>query len=144
MYSKAYKMQVIRHALELFVQSIEDESVMMEVADLYPEWKPNVRAENGKICRHGVNDEGEPQLYQYIGTFVTQAQYPPDSDITHYKKVGIGEDGIKDWTLPTCAEDAYDKGDIRRYLVDGKLYISVYDGKNSWAPDVYGWELYEG
>ena len=62
----------------------------------------------------------------------------PDKDISHYKKVGVTEAGVAIWTQPLSAEDAYEKGDVVSHR--GKLWNSVFEGKNVWEPGVFGWE----
>lgn len=50
------------------------------------------------------------------------------------------------WQQPTGAHDSYSIGDIVHYPnIDSPLWICVAgdgSGNNSWAPGVYGWELY--
>ena len=47
------------------------------------------------------------------------------------------------WKQPTGAQDAYMKGD-KVHFPDkaGPVYVSVMD-YNTYAPDVYGWEIGE-
>lgn len=136
------KEQRRRTALELFIQTIEDDSVMMEVAELYPTWESLI----GKtmkpklIFQHGTNEFGDPQLYTVIGAEHTAATHWPPSTASLYKIVGF-KNGHPIWTQPLPTE-AYDKGDIVSY--NGELWISTYDGKNVWAPGVHGWEKYKG
>ena len=121
--------------LNLPSMTLSDE-VAMEVADLYPEWTANKKYLIGEIVKYGVNIDNETQLYKITVEHVSQAQYPPNTDITHYSKIGFTEDGTTIWTQPLGGHDAYDKGDVVSH--NGKIWVSDVDG-NVWEPGVYGW-----
>lgn len=134
----------LRRSMQMFVEAtITDESQMMEVADLYPTWEELLATKKeypaGKIFKWRLNADGEPQLWSFISAYTPQEIYPPDKDISHYKKVGITEDGTPVWTQPLGATDAYNKGDVVSHK--GKIWTSDIDG-NVWEPGVYGWEIY--
>ena len=141
----------LRHALQTFITSntdiMADESRMMEFATLYPTWEELLATKKTypakTIFRWGVNSAGEPQLWSFISDYQPQEIYTPDQDISHYKKVGVAEDGHEVWTQPLCAEDAYRIGDIV-YRIDGLWKCTQGDaaGLNVWEPGVFGWERY--
>lgn len=130
----------MRKAIQLYIASLDEDDALM-VATVYPEWAANVKYKNKEWVKYGQNTMGDPILYQILSDHTSQAQYPPDVDNTHYKKVGETADGTPKWVQPVGAVDAYDKGDIVDY--NGVKYISTIDA-NVWAPDVYGWEVYTG
>lgn len=141
----------LRHALQTFITSntdiMADESKMMEFATLYPTWEELLATKKTypakTIFRWGVNAAGEPQLWSFISDYAPQEIYTPDQDISHYKKVGVTEDGYDVWTQPLCAEDAYRIRDIA-YHIDGLWKCTQGDasGLNVWEPGVFGWERY--
>lgn len=130
----------MRKAIQLYIAALDEDDALM-VATVYPEWAANVKYKNKEWVKYGQNTMGDPILYQILSDHTSQAQYPPDVDNTHYKKVGETADGTPKWVQPVGAVDAYDKGDIVDY--NGVKYISTIDA-NVWAPDVYGWEVYTG
>lgn len=127
----------INRLLQLSVQgmALNDEAAM-EVADLYPEWVAKKTYKKDDIIKWGVNTDGETQLYKVASEHVSQDQYPPDTDITHYTKIGFTEGGIPIWTQPLGSHDAYNAGDVVSH--NGELWVSDVDG-NVWEPGVYGW-----
>lgn len=121
--------------LNLQSMTLSDE-VAMEVADLYPEWAANKNYAKDDIVKYGLNEDNETQLYKITVAHVSQAQYPPNSDITHYTKIGFTENGTTIWTQPLGAHDAYKKGDVVSHK--DKTWVSDVDN-NVWEPGVYGW-----
>ena len=136
--NKKYLMEQLRRALELFVETITDESTMMEVADVYPKWQVGKAYKTGNVFAYGENADGETQLYTVLQAHTSAAEHTPDTAASLYKKVGFTEDGIAIWTQPLGATDAYNKGD--RVMFNGAVYISTEDN-NVWSPDTYGWEI---
>lgn len=136
--NKEYRMKQLRRALELFVESITDESTMMEVADVYSKWQVGKAYKTGNVFAYGENADGETQLYTVLQAHTSAAEHTPDTAVSLYKKVGFTEDGIAIWTQPLGATDAYMKGD--RVMFNGAVYISTVDN-NVWSPDTYGWEI---
>lgn len=136
-----YKAEQFRRALQLWAQTLTDESVMMEIADVYPKWSGNGRSyKAGEIVAWGVNADGETQLYTVLQAHVSQPDMPPDAAVSLYKAVGFAEDGVPIWTQPLGATDAYNAGDVVEH--NGKRWTSDIDG-NVWEPGVYGWTLAE-
>lgn len=132
--------QQARRVFELFAAQITDESVMMEIADMYPEWEQLVakkaQCKAGTVFRWGLNADGETQLWSFISDYTPVDTYTPDQDITHYKKIGITEGGVSIWSQPLGATDAYNKGD--KVSHKDVIWTSDVDG-NVWEPGVYGW-----
>ena len=133
---KVYKAKQLRRVLQLFAQSISDESVMMEIADVYPPYKVDQAYKTGDVFRYGVNADNETQLYQVLQNHTSASQWTPDTATSLYKKVGITSDGTPVWTQPLGATDAYMLGDVVSH--NGKLWESTVDS-NVWEPGVYGW-----
>ena len=140
----------LRRALQLFVQStvpVDDESKAMEYASIYPTWEELLATKQTypakTIFSWGVTAGGDKQLWSFISSYTPQEIYTPDQDISHYKKVGVTEEGYEVWTQPLCAEDAYRIGDIA-YHIDGLWIVTQGDaaGLNVWEPGVFGWERY--
>ena len=140
-----------RHAIQLFIQSnteiMADESKMMEVASLFHTWEDLLATKKeypaGTVFKWGLNDDGETQLWSFISAYTPQEIYTPDVDISHYKKVGVTDDGYPVWTQPLGATDAYKIGDIVSH--NGQLWKCTQgdgSGLNIWEPGVFGWEVY--
>lgn len=129
----------IRRALELFAETITDESTMMEVADMYPQYAVGKAYKTGDVFSYGVNKDGETQLYQVLQPHTSAAEWKPGEAVSLYKAIGITPQGYPIWTQPLGATDAYQKGDIVQD--EGELWISTIDN-NVWKPGVYGWEKY--
>lgn len=136
--SKELKARQLRRALQLFIQDgIQDESVMMEVADVYPAWKTETAYAADTILKYGENTDGETQLWRVLQPHTSQQGWEPDKASSLFKKVGFTESGTSIWTQPLGAADAYAKDDIVEH--NGKTWISTADS-NVWEPGVYGWE----
>lgn len=132
----------INRAIQIFASTITDESVMMQIPNVYPEYQVGVSYKIKDIFRWGVNSVGDPQLYQVLQDHVSAAEWTPDTAASLYKKIGVTESGIPEWVQPVGATDAYGKGDVVMY--NGKKYESLIDA-NVWSPDAYpaGWKLVE-
>ena len=127
----------LRRALEMSAQTLTDESVMMEIPDMYPVWNgDNYSYKTGVILGYGVNADGETQLYAVLQDHVSQAEWTPDKAVSLYKPVGFNADGVPVWTQPLGASDAYAAGDTVSHKE--KIWVSDVDG-NVWEPGVYGW-----
>lgn len=129
----------LHRALELFAAQITDESTMMEIADIYPEYAIGKAYKTGDVFKHGVNSDNETQLYQVLQDHTSAAEWKPDEAVSLYKKVGVTPEGYPIWTQPLGASDAYMKGDIVQHK--DALWQSDIDG-NVWEPGVYGWSEY--
>ena len=134
---KVYKAKQLRRALQMFLESLTDESKMMEVADIYPKYKLNVAYKIGDVFSYGGNADGETQLYQVLQAHTSAEQWKPNEAISLYKAIGIESDGTRVWTQPVGATDAYALNDVVTHK--GKRWKSTVDA-NVWEPGVYGWE----
>ena len=126
-----YLMKQVRRALELFVQTIADDSTAMEVADVFPEWiKDNHTYKAGERFRWGVDALGDTQIWQVLQNHTSQPNWTPDTAVSLYKRIGVTEDGVVVYTKPHGTSDAYmagnrvmfDDGHIRKCLVDYCVY----------------------
>lgn len=135
---KVFITKQLRRALELFAQTITDESTMMEIADVYPVWVVGKSYNAGHVVRYGLNADNETQLYSVLQQHVSQDNWKPDATPSIYKAVGFAPSGIPIWTQPLGASDAYQNGDIVQH--NDLLWISDVDG-NVWEPGVYGWTI---
>lgn len=139
MADKVYKAKQLRRALQLFVQTITDESTMMELADIYPKWDGNnKRYKANTIVSHGINADGETQLYTVLQDHTSQSDWTPDSASSLFKKIGFTNEGVSIWTQPLGSTDAYMTGDIVEH--NGSKWTSTVDN-NVWEPGVYGWDV---
>ena len=129
----------VRRALELFAETITDESTMMEVADVYPPYVVGKEYTTGNVFKYGVNSDGETQLYKVLQDHTSAEQWKPDEAVSLYKKIGVTPAGYPIWTQPYGATDAYQKGDIVQH--NDSLWQSDVDG-NVWEPGVFGWSEY--
>lgn len=131
-----------RKAVQLYTSTITDESTMMQIATVYPEYKVGIAYKIGDIFRYGVNSVGDPQLYQVLQAHTSAEEWKPDESPSLYKKIGVSEEGIPIWVQPLGATDAYNIGDVVIY--NGQKYESLINA-NAWSPDAYpaGWELIE-
>ena len=134
----------LRRALQILAtrtfSSDTDVAAMMEVASIYPDYKVGTAYKTGNVFKYGENGVGDPQLYQVLQDHTSAAQWTPDTAVSLYKKVGVSEDGIPEWTQPLGATDAYNIGDVVMY--NGQKYQSLINA-NVWSPDAYpaGWQL---
>lgn len=137
MSDKVYKMKQLRRAMQLFAQTVTEESVMMEMADVYPKWSSNSKTyKTGEIVAYGKNSDNETQLYQVLQEHTSQADWTPNTATSLYKAVGFTDSGVAIWTQPLGATDAYMTGDVVEH--NGKQWVSDVDN-NVWEPGVYGW-----
>lgn len=133
-----------RKAMEFFAQGLDVETDMdkiLSIPSLYPAYTVGKAYKAKDIFSYGVNDVGDPQLYQVLQDHTSAEQWTPDTATSLYKKIGITEEGYPEWVQPLGATDAYNTGDIVSY--NGTLYRSLIDG-NVWSPESYpaGWEEY--
>jgi len=126
----------LRRALQLFAATVTDESVMMEIADVYPRYAVGKAYKTGDVFSHGVNPDGETQLWKVLQGHVSAAEWPPAASPSLYKKIGYAENGLPIWTQPLIPSEAYNKGDI--VMHKGKKWKSDIDA-NVWEPGVAGW-----
>lgn len=141
MSSLNYMAAQFRRAIQLWAQTLTDESTMMEIAGVYPKWSGKSKSyKTGNILAYGVNADGETQLYQVLQDHTSKGTWPPDAAVSLYKKIGFNADGVSIWTQPLGATDAYNAGDVVEHK--GQQWTSDVDG-NVWEPGVYGWTIKE-
>ena len=106
----------------------------LEAVELFPVWKSGVDYKSNERIRY------KEQLYRVVQAHTSQKDWTPD--ITPALYTEVAEPGtIPVWKQPTGAQDAYMKGDKVHYPEkDDPVYQSTMD-YNTYAPDVYGWEL---
>lgn len=136
----------IRRALQYFANTLDVETqldMILEIPSVFPAYAVGVKYKTKDLFSYGVNEVGDPQLYQVLQDHTSAEEWTPDTANGLYKAVGVTEDGYAEWVQPLGASDAYNTGDIVSY--NGVLYRSLIDG-NTWAPDTYpaGWEEYTG
>ena len=140
--------QQMNAALRLLAQNLDiTDSEKMQIADLYPEWEADKNYKAGTVFKYGLNEFDETQLWTTIKDVLSQAQYPPEADITAYKKIGYSESGIPIWTQPLTYDDAYDIGDqVEHPQGSGVIWIceqgnanGQYGLRNTFEPGVWGW-----
>lgn len=133
------EMLELRKALQLYLATLDvDTSAadMLEVASVFPKYAVGKAYKVKDVFSYGVNNVGDPQLYQVLQAHTSAEQWTPDTAVSLYKKIGVTEDGYAEWVQPLGASDAYNKGDVVSHK--GELYTSDVDA-NVWEPGVYGW-----
>lgn len=136
--NKRQAAEQLRRALQMFVDTLDDDSVM-EVATVLPAYQVGKAYAIGDRITYGTNGVGDPQIYKVVQSHTSAEEWKPSETASLYSPIGIAPSGYDAWSQPTGAHDAYNTGDIVDY--DGTLYICTFDG-NVYAPDVYGWEVY--
>lgn len=129
-----------RKAVQIFLSKLDvdaDLDSILEVPTMFPAYEVGKAYKTKEIFSYGINDVGDPQLYQVLQDHTSQAEWTPDTAASLYKKIGIAEDGTPQWVQPLGATDAYQKGD--KVSHNGKHWVSSVDN-NVWEPGVYGWE----
>lgn len=129
----------LRYAVQLWLQSFNDEAKACSVASVYPVWRAGCDYAAGEILRYGYNELGDAQLYRVLQAHKSQSDWIPDVTESLYVPLGRSEDGLPLWIQPLGAVDAYQSGDMVVYL--DKKYVSCVDG-NVWSPEAYptGWK----
>ena len=130
---KRSKLLALRALIEKAAVSLPDEDALDGV-ELFPAWLTNIDYAVDYRVRYLT------KLYRCVQAHTSQADWTPDKTPALWTEVAKpGE--IPVWRQPTGAQDAYNKGDKVHYPdKDGPVYVSIVDA-NTWAPDVYGWEL---
>lgn len=130
--SHAYNLRDMMHKAAV---SLPDDDAL-EAVELFPAWAAEMAYEAGVRVRYNG------KLYRCEQGHISQADWtPPDTPALWTEVAKPGE--IPVWRQPTGAQDAYMVGDRVHYPGENDpVYVSVVDN-NIWAPDVYGWEVYE-
>jgi hypothetical protein len=140
--NREYLAQEVNVLIRLVGQNLDiTESEMMQIANLYPLWEADRSYAEGTILRHGVNSDGEAQLWRVVQAHTSQADWQPGVAASLFVAIGFTDSGIPIWTQPHGAHDAYMEGD--KVSHNGQIWISDTDG-NVWSPGVHGWSLVNG
>ena len=132
----------LRKALQILLATLDTDTnleAILEVPSVFPAYEIGKAYKTKEVFSYGVNNVGDPQLYQVLQDHTSAEEWTPDTATSLYKAIGMTSEGYPEWVQPLGASDAYNTGDIVSY--NGKLYKSTIDG-NVWAPDAYpaGWE----
>jgi len=129
------KARALRPMIEKAAVSLDD-SDALEAVELFKAWHSGI----AYLADERVQYNGK--LYRCVQAHTSQADWEPDRTPALWTEVAKpGE--IPVWKQPTGAQDAYMTGDKVHYPdADGPVYVSIVDN-NTWAPDVYGWEVIE-
>ena len=138
--NKLQAMEQLGRAVQMFVQTLTNEQAL-EVAIVYPKYEVGKSYKAGYRFVEGLNNVGDPQLYEVLQDHISQTDWHPSNTPSLYKAIGV-VNGYDEWSQPAGAHDAYAKGDIVWY--EGVLYISTVDA-NVYAPGVVegAWAVYE-
>lgn len=138
--NKLQAAEQLRRAIQMFASTLTEEQAL-EIATIYPTYEVGKAYSVGDYFTYGENSVGDPQLYKVVQAHTSQEDWKPDISSSLYTAVGINDKGYVEWSKPSGAHDAYNKGDIVDYK--GTLYKSLIDG-NIYSPEEYsaGWEVY--
>lgn len=127
------------HALTLRAMLVKasaslSDSDALEAMELFDRWAAGVDYAADVRVRH------EDKLYRCVQGHTSQTGWEPPNVPALWTQVAKpGE--IPVWRQPSGAQDAYRLGDKVHYPdADGPVYVSTID-YNTYAPDVYGWEV---
>ena len=129
----------IRRVIEQ-AMSKEEDTVVLENANLLPKWEPKVNYESGrKLVYNGT-------VYKVLQTHISQPGWEPDVAVSVFAKVLIPDpEVIPVWERPGST-NPYMKGNKVHYpTIDDPVYESKIDN-NVWSPDEYpdGWNMLAG
>ena len=123
------KAKQLRQLIERIAVTLDDETALTGV-ELFPMWAIGMDYAAGDRVQYGG------ALYKCVQAHTSQADWTPDATPALWVVVSIEE--YPEWVQPTGAHDAYNTGDKVSY--NGKHYVCTIDA-NTYAPDVYGWEI---
>lgn len=123
--NKRASMAQLRRAVQLWLNTIDDEEALVEVATVAPAYEIDHAYRMGELLAWGVNSVGDPQLYKVLQAHTSAEQWPPDVATSLYKAIGL-VGGIPIWAPPTGGHDAYNIGDVVSH--NGVVYKSLIDG----------------
>lgn len=109
--------------------ALQSDEAALENIYLYPLWQADITVAVGD--RYRYNDT----LYKCVQAHTTQSDWTPDKTPALWSVVTLDE--WPEWSQPTGAQDAYNKGD--KVSHNSFHWISTTDG-NVWEPGIYGWE----
>lgn len=123
------KAKQLRQLIEQLAVTLDDETALTGV-ELFPAWAVGMAYVAGDRVQH------DGTLYKCVQAHTSQTDWTPDATPALWVVVSIDE--FPEWVQPTGAHDAYNTGDKVSY--NGKHYVCTIDA-NTYAPDVYGWEV---
>lgn len=128
----------LRIMIEKAAQSLTDEEAL-DNKELYAFWSGE-----GVEYAVGIKVRYKENLYSCIQAHTSQKTWMPSKATSLWAKVLIPDPGvIPVWEQPSST-NPYMSGDKVHYpTAEDPVYISIIDN-NVWAPDQYGWELWEG
>ena len=122
------KAKTLRNLIEQLAITLDDATALTGV-ELFPMWEVVPYSVGDRVQYNGT-------LYKCVQAHTAQLDWTPNSTPALWVVVSIDE--YPEWVQPTGAHDAYNTGDKVSY--NGKRYVCTIDA-NSYAPDVYGWEI---
>ena len=124
----------LRELIENAATAFTDEVALTGI-ELFPMWQ----VDHSYSVDERIQYEGK--LYRVVQAHTSQVDWTPDVATSLFTEVAKpGE--IPVWKQPTGSHDTYQIGDKVWYPdVNTTIYICTINN-NSWAPDVYGWEIF--
>lgn len=111
--------------------SKEDDSVVLEIPQLLPEWKAGIAYTTGKKIQYGG------VAWKVLQDHTSQEGWEPGAAPSLFAEVLIPDpDVIPEWKQPDST-NPYMTGD--KVTHNGSTWVSTIDN-NVWEPGVYGWD----
>lgn len=111
--------------------SKEDDSVVLEIPQLLPEWKAGITYTTGKKIQYGGI------VWKVLQDHTSQEGWEPGVAPSLFAEVLIPDpDVIPEWKQPDST-NPYMKGD--KVTHNGTTWVCTIDN-NVWEPGVYGWD----
>lgn len=111
--------------------SKEDDSVVLEIPQLLPEWKAGIAYTTGKKIQYGGI------VWKVLQDHTSQDGWEPGAAPSLFAEVLIPDpDVIPEWKQPDST-NPYMSGD--KVTHNGSTWVSTIDN-NVWEPGAYGWD----
>lgn len=111
--------------------SKEDDTVVLEIPQLLPEWKAGIAYTTGKKIQYGG------VVWKVLQDHTSQDGWEPGVAPSLFAEVLIPDpDVIPEWKQPDST-NPYMSGD--KVTHNGSTWVSTVDN-NVWEPGVYGWD----
>lgn len=111
--------------------SKEDDTVVLEIPQLLPEWKAGIAYTTGKKIQYGG------VVWKVLQDHTSQDGWEPGAAPSLFAEVLIPDpDVIPEWKQPDST-NPYMSGD--KVTHNGSTWVSTVDN-NVWEPGVYGWD----
>lgn len=139
MTSKVQAALELRKALQFFLETLDADTQsekILEVPSVFPKYEAGKTYKTKEIFGWGYNGVGDTQLYQVLQDHTSSLEWPPDTSVSLYKKIGVTDEGMAVWVQPLGESDAYMVGD--KVSHKDSVWESETDN-NVWEPGVYGW-----